>query len=69
MSIPFDAEWFGSQAEHVTLYDAQAEAEARELAEAKDVLRKRLLIITADHEGKRLNERKWRWAMDLLESL
>jgi hypothetical protein len=60
---------FGERAEQVTLHEAQAEAERRALEEAKEILRKRLLTATADHNGRHINERKWEWAMGLLESL
>lgn len=62
---PFDTAWFGEKAEHVTLYQAEAE----NLEEAKKVVLSKLEIATVDHDGKRLNERKWRYAMRLVGSL
>lgn len=61
----FDPSWFGEQSEQVTLHEAQ---EAY-IEEAKSVVLDRLRIATVDHNGKRLNERKWRYAMNLIEGL
>ncbi|GIK48004.1 MAG: hypothetical protein BroJett013_07010 [Alphaproteobacteria bacterium] len=50
--MTFDPAWFGSKAEHVTLHQAQAEAERQRLEEAKDIIIKRLMITTGDHNGR-----------------
>lgn len=65
----FDPSWFGEDAEQVTLLEAQREAEARALEHAKDILAKRLLTVTADHNGKYLRPAKWEYLRDFLESL
>lgn len=67
--MTFDRAWFGSKAEHVTLHQAQAEAERQRLEEAKDIIIKRLMITTGDHNGRPISERKWEWAKGLVESL
>lgn len=63
----FDPSLFG--AAHVTLHEVQAEAEARALDQAKDIILPKLELATTDADGKRLNERNWRRTYRLVESL
>lgn len=63
--MSWDETLFGARAEHVRL----AEAEQRAVETAKDVLQSRIHLATVDHNGKRLNERRWRWFANMVESL
>lgn len=56
---------FGTKPEHVRL----VEAERLVLENAKDKVLSRMELAVVDHNGKRLNERRWRWAMGLVEGL
>lgn len=56
----FDPSWFGAKSEHVTLHDAQAEAEARALEHAKSLILPKLELTVSDADGKHLSEKKWR---------
>jgi len=67
--MTYDFADFGEIAPHVRLFDAQAEAEARAIEQAKAILLAKLATTTCDHEGKHLNERNWEWVRDLVESL
>lgn len=67
--MSFDPAWFGSKAEHVTLHQAQAEAERQALEQAKDVILPKLELAVVDGDGKRLKEREWRKMMRTVESL
>lgn len=63
--MTWSEDYFGTRPEHVIL----AEAEEASVERAKDVLRGKIELATSDHTGKRLNERRWRWLRDMVESL
>jgi len=58
--------WFKSRAP----IEAPAQTiEERALEQARDELNSRVQLAVTDHNGKRLNERRWRWFRDMVESL
>lgn len=62
----FPSSYFSEPAAHSTpMHDAQRE----HLEQAKDTVLSQAELATVDHDGKRLNERKWRWAMNFIGSL
>jgi len=48
---------------------AEKTQDDRELERARDELRSKVQLAVVDHNGKRLNERRWRWFRDMVESL
>lgn len=56
---------FGTRPADVRL----VEAERVRLEHAKETVLDRLELAVVDQDGKRLNERKWRWAMGLVGGL
>lgn len=48
---------------------AQNDAESRAMERARDELNNRVQLAVVDHNGKRLNERRWRWLAGMVESL
>jgi hypothetical protein len=56
---------FGTRPADVRL----VEAERVRLEYAKDLVLSNMELAVVDHQGKRMNERKWRWAMGLVGGL
>ena len=48
---------------------AETQVEDRALEQARSELQSRVQLAVVDHNGKRLNERRWRWLRDMVESL
>ena len=59
--------WFKSRAPIEAPVEQREDERAME--RARDELRSRVQLAVTDHNGKRLNERRWRWFRDMVESL